>query len=829
MSSTLQMTRNESTAMDISNVPKAPNVPNASTAVVNEKPFTITRPLTLRQPYSQDQKENIMFTDDTDIELSLIMQLPEKPASTKWPSLLNFACKSEASDTLRAGEKSSGSDNMDISGIELTLHSHEPPAQTASAGNSYRDWLKQNNIGAARARRETNFSPIEISDSSIASLHDAPKTCNSVSNNRRRTCVQEMTMALEPTSTLDENKTLLHITPMKFDNFNDELTNTSNCHDVERDKCVTIIRDESIVPDDSPPNIPNISTGLNESRQLTFADENTISNTKADLSSSMESLELNNFGHRKSGLFNHRNVTKFNSTRLVDESIPTLTDTLNLNNLQALKKSNRLRQNQAYNQDQKENIIFTDDTDMELSLIMQPSEKPAPSKRPTLFNFANNKSKASVTLQAGEKTSGSDNMDISGIEPTLISHESPAQTASASNNYRDWSQQNDNRVEDADESKLSAIEISDSSIASIHNPPKIFSGISNNRRRTCVKEMSMALEPTSKSDANKTSNIMTQSILHITPMKVDESIYRLESAFKRQDKIENEWLTIIKNESIVLNDSPLDIQNASAGLEESKQLTFIEDDDEDDQICNTKLDLASSLEGSEIVVHQKSASFNHTGINVSKFSLASMNSEQLFPVKDTTASMVDESNPSITQPLNLNELKAFKKSSRLRHSNAFDTNTSTDSCPNESVAKEESLSIHKKDESPDNQISMGPIGRSSILQRRSSFGLNNEANETSFLRKSVADKPLSQLKLDFSGYDQFVGLATPQDVFKDFCNRMDQIKMKAQNWTEQRKKYETGEIENLDVLNNNSEELVSQNVEAPPWAFLYMNKIKWEE
>lgn len=154
----------------------------------------------------------------------------------------------------------------------------------------------------------------------------------------------------------------------------------------------------------------------------------------------------------------------------------------------------------------------------------------------------------------------------------------------------------------------------------------------------------------------------------------------------------------------------------------------------------------------------------------------------------------------------------------MRHSNVFDGNTT----------EEINYSAHT-DEIPNKMVSLAQINRSSIMQRRSSVGTNSAANESSYLLKEATDIPLSEIKLDFSGYEKLVGLATPEDVFKDFCNRMEQIRRKAQKWEEDRKKLENGEIDSLDPFSNNDEELVSQNVEAPSWTFLYKNKMKWEE
>ncbi|XP_055308896.1 uncharacterized protein LOC129572816 [Sitodiplosis mosellana] len=413
--------------------------------------------------------------------------------------------------------------------------------------------------------------------------------------------------------------------------------------------------------------------------------------------------------------------------------------------------------------------------------------------------------------------------------------------------------QNDSKLDEANETNTLPIEISDSSIVD----PQIaaVAAALDTKRRTCFQEMTISVEPTLKTELNRVSNLMTQSIIQITPIKIDDSIDDNPMPTRVED---NKRLTIVKNESIALNDSPFDYKNTSSGLEESKQLTFIEDDDdEDDQICNTKLDLAISLESLEIddFVERKHGSVSNKSCSLSKLSLHSdINMPSMrysahdFAMKGMDHTLTTEPMPpSLSDTLKADEIQAFKKSSRLRHSNVFEVNnTSAEANQSESVVNEEEEAVaaaapkHIPMEStknvamePPQHISMAPISRSSIMQRRgSSIGSNCEADETSYLSKSTADKPLSEIKIDFSGYDKLVGLATPQDVFKDFCNRMDQIKRKAKQWEEERDKFERGEIESIDLNfdnNNNDDDLVSQNVEAPSWKFLYMNKMKWED
>lgn len=244
--------------------------------------------------------------------------------------------------------------------------------------------------------------------------------------------------------------------------------------------------------------------------------------------------------------------------------------------------------------------------------------------------------------------------------------------------------------------------------------------------------------------------------------------------------------------------APSNLVNVSIGANDSaKQLTFIEDDDDEEQICNTKIDLAISLETSD------NESLIAGMIDIVK------------PIIASTSAMItsiDQSDQSLSE-----EWNAFKKSNRLRHSNVFesnknrnDTGTSNDDSSN--------AAVHSKDST------LTDIGQSQIMQRRSNNATaNDEANETSFLEKRP-EKKASEVKLDFSGYDELAGLATPMDVFEDFLERMEQIDRQNEIWAEQYRKFEAGEIDNFD----DDEDLNSQNVEAPSWTVLFKNKLQGE-
>lgn len=280
---------------------------------------------------------------------------------------------------------------------------------------------------------------------------------------------------------------------------------------------------------------------------------------------------------------------------------------------------------------------------------------------------------------------------------------------------------------------------------------------------------------------NKRSSMPNQSLFQLSsigsPIQIDDSISTSNTSAP----------TNLVNISIGANDS-------------SKQLTFIEDDDDEEQICNTKIDLASSLENSE-----------------NDSMIASM-IDMVKPHIASTSAMItstDQLDPSLCQ-----ELNAFKKSNRLRHSNVFETKeTANANRSDTSKLNDESVNSVQSSKSI-----LTDIGQSRIMQRRSNnTTTNDEANETSFLKKPPPKKA-SEVKLDFSGYDEFDGLATPMDVFDDFLQRMEQIDRQNDIWAEQRRKFAAGEIDSFDDINDLDPD--SQNVEAPSWTFLYKNQMQ---
>lgn len=365
---------------------------------------------------------------------------------------------------------------------------------------------------------------------------------------------------------------------------------------------------------------------------------------------------------------------------------------------------------------------------------------------------------------------------------------------------------------DGSETNLQPIEISDDSNSSDSVHPSI-----GTRRKTCSQNISMNIEDMPKIESKRIS-IPNQSLFQLSSMDLEAS-NRINDSNSKESPYQK---TETNRLSGSMNEFSFNYANTSNGAEESKQLTFIEDDEDEEQICNTKIDLACSFDGSEIndsIDRKCLSSAGNQTCEISRFSLrsnASSRNGSMNPFLPKSAEILPSKGDSI--PLMKEELQAFQRKDRLRHSNVFDGNETGNSNCSETTLK---------DEPPIAGPSFAQISKSSIMLRRGQNSAKEDPNESSFLMKRP-NKPLSEIKLDFSGYKKLVGLATVTDVISDFCNRMEQVRQQDRERAEQRRKFAAGEIDSLDMLNNNDEELVSQNIEAPSWTFLTKNKIDCE-
>lgn len=139
---------------------------------------------------------------------------------------------------------------------------------------------------------------------------------------------------------------------------------------------------------------------------------------------------------------------------------------------------------------------------------------------------------------------------------------------------------------------------------------------------------------------------------------------------------------------------------------------------------------------------------------------------------------------------------AFKRSNLLRRSTASHAHRATDS----GTAKSDSTST---------EASAMPAHRQPLEESvASTSGTAADLNETSYLR--AVDQSVSDLVIDFSGYDRLVGLSTPDDVVRNFVRRASRV---------------LGRM----GRDEDDESPDSQNVPAPSWTFLWDNKCKWEE
>lgn len=232
-------------------------------------------------------------------------------------------------------------------------------------------------------------------------------------------------------------------------------------------------------------------------------------------------------------------------------------------------------------------------------------------------------------------------------------------------------------------------------------------------------------------------------------------------------------------------------ENSTVNANMVKELTFIDDqyDDhaDDDYVSNTKFDLHVSDEESDKMSQSNDSTLKHSSMEVSGagFSLA---------------------------PKRTLEESAFKKSDRLRYSNVGVSTVEKDILSDAAVAVFPVLMPPPQKPPPKtSNLSVTEPGQSSTI-RCSSTGIGNE---TSFLRNVHDIKPSEILSgLDFSCYDKFEGICTTQEFFNDINVRCKQLQR---------------ELESDSDDTNAEVDMLSQNVPAPSWLFLYRNKIEEEE
>lgn len=351
-----------------------------------------------------------------------------------------------------------------------------------------------------------------------------------------------------------------------------------------------------------------------------------------------------------------------------------------------------------------------------------------------------------------------------------------------------------------------------------------------------------------------------KSIIDQTNVKMDSCCYLTDIG--ETDTPSEKWKS-----SIIVVDTSLEPSKLSFYEEEG-------DDDDDEFLCNTKLQLIESYEN----VSNEDVARN--------FSMASKRSfdhkpEQIIdsyrceiPVADELSETKQSISELPAKCLDMNEDEIFKKSTLLRRSGVHEEPPSIDGdddndneqhperlnrteMNNASVIVENQREIFKRPKSlaktapktdgngtrvdavDDQQqpstskqadhvpstSNRSHIQRPSIIRR--SINCDGPLDETSFLMNMTdGDKPASELKIDLSGYKKFEGLATIGDVLRNHQLRRNEMARQIERWNYQLE--HKLPMEDIDDEEDSSEDVESQNIEAPSWAFLWRNKIKWE-
>lgn len=240
----------------------------------------------------------------------------------------------------------------------------------------------------------------------------------------------------------------------------------------------------------------------------------------------------------------------------------------------------------------------------------------------------------------------------------------------------------------------------------------------------------------------------------------------------------------------------------SRPLDEFCQLTFIDDED---------LELVDSIDGNDEPYVKKplKAEINQTNNTLKSLTLQSA----IEPVANAFGHRMANRTTSIAgpPPLTQHEQQAFQKSKLSRYSNDHSkegsirlshTADSQDSLPTPAPAPKPVVDRQPKQS---NRI-LEPMPSSSIPK----YDVNT--TETSYLQNVTVDKQWKDIKLDFSGYEKFRGLATPNDVCNAFVQRCEFLAERV------------NQLKEAATLNDIPEPQ-SQDVEAPSMKFLYFNKL----
>lgn len=302
--------------------------------------------------------------------------------------------------------------------------------------------------------------------------------------------------------------------------------------------------------------------------------------------------------------------------------------------------------------------------------------------------------------------------------------------------------------------------------------------------------------------------ISADTILNTLPPSALSSYHHL--TMEQTQIASRDTSSISSRPLVVAHHLPYNDSNRVA-FDEYCQLTFLDEDIEN--ICDTKMDLVDSEihEQDDCVIEEQSMDasvlINKNRLTRDALPMHSINIENSLKMPTPLASHSNRSSAfdmsigtsriSLASPLpiTVNEQHPFKASSLLERSDAEMHNVPTPST---------AVCLNRNDQNrPAHVLQCSP-------------SIHNSTNEESYLHNVTVDKKVKDLRLDFSGYEKFKGLATPNDVCNAFVQRCELFKQKIHQMKEIAKTKNVPDPE-------------SQNLEAPSSKFLFMNKMKMLE
>lgn len=238
--------------------------------------------------------------------------------------------------------------------------------------------------------------------------------------------------------------------------------------------------------------------------------------------------------------------------------------------------------------------------------------------------------------------------------------------------------------------------------------------------------------------------------------------------------------------------------DTSRPLDDFVQLTFIGDEDIEDE--NMELvETIDSVDGDDdkFVDQKMDVAQSRLQISPKMPTLLTRSSTSAFETRMGNSQM------SLASPMrqSIDEQHAFKKSSLLQ-------NTGT-TMHIESIGATSPVASKSINRCNQNRTVREP---ETILAIEGNHDDTNINESSSYLQNVTADKQVNDIKVDFSGYEKFRGLATPNDVCNAFFQRCEIFKQRMHQMRES-------------ARSKNIPDPQSQNVEAPSLKFLFFNKL----